>query len=280
MPGGETRAQLQRIRLNRPRIIDIPGMNEFPELIRGFTTRFGGVSRAPYESLNLNFFKEDDPSRVRENFRLLSRELGVPPEDMVLSKQVHGCSILRVDDSHRGMGIVRERSYGPVDGLTTDVPGIMLVTYYADCVPLYFYDPVKKAICLSHSGWKGTLLDIAGESVKAMEAHYNSCPGDIRVSIGPHIRSCCFEVGDDVAALFFERYLWSEKSARKGQGGKWVLDLEDIIQESLLTLGIQKRHIFGCQICTKCECDVFFSHRGSGGSTGTGAALLMMRRIV
>jgi len=278
MPGDEARELLRRIRLERPRIIDIPGMMEFPELVQGFTTRFGGVSSGPYESLNLNFFREDDPSRVMENFRLLSEELGVSLGDMVLSKQVHGCRILRVDDSHRGMGIVRERSYGPVDGLTTDVPGIMLVTYYADCVPLYFYDPSRKAICLSHSGWKGTLADMAGESVKAMQAHYNSRPEDIRVSIGPHIRSCCFEVGDDVAGMFYERYPWSERSARKSREGKWMLDLEDIIRESLLTHGIQKQNIYGCQICTKCESDVFFSHRGSGGRTGTGAALLMMRR--
>lgn len=280
MPGGDTQTQLRRIRLERPRIIDIPGMKEYPELVQGFTTRFGGVSRGPYESLNLNFYREDDPSRVMENFRLLSGELGVPLEDMVLSKQVHGCRILRVDDFHRGMGIVRERSYGPVDGLTTDIPGIMLVTYYADCVPLYFYDPVRKAICLSHSGWKGTLLDMAGESVKAMETYYASRPEDIRIGIGPHIRSCCFEVGDDVAGLFFDRYPWAEKTARKSQRGKWHIDLENIIRESLLTYGIIAEHICSCQICTKCEHDVFFSHRGSGGRTGTGAALLMMRSIV
>lgn len=275
-----TREQLQRVRAERRRIIDIPGMSEFPELVQGFTTRFGGVSSGPFESLNLNFFRGDEPSRVLENFLLVSEDLGVALEDMVLSKQVHGCSILRVDDSHRGMGIVRERSYGPVDGLTTDIPGIMLVTYYADCVPLYFYDPVKKAICLSHSGWRGTLLDMAGESVKAMKAYYNSRPEDIRVSMGPHIRSCCFEVGDDVAGMFFERFPWSEKSARRNEKGKWTLDMEDIISGSLLAHGIQRNNIFTCQICTRCEHDVFFSHRGSGGNTGTGAALLMIRSSV
>lgn len=280
MPGGETRAQLQRIRLKRPRIIEIPGMKDIPELLQGYTTRFGGVSQAPYESLNLNFYKEDDPSRVMENFRLLSEELGVPLEDMVLSKQVHGSRILRVYNAHRGMGIVRERSYDPVDGLTTDIPGIMLVTYYADCVPLYFYDPVRKAICLSHSGWKGTLLEMAGESVKTMEAHYHSRPENIMVSIGPHIRVCCFEVGEDVAGLFFEKWPWSEKLAKKSHGDKWFLNLEDIVRRNLLTHGIRAENIYGCQICTKCEHDVFFSHRGSGGNTGTGAALLMMRSMV
>ena len=172
---------------------------------------------------------------------MLSEELGVPLEDMVLSKQVHGSRILRVYNAHRGMGIVRERSYDPVDGLTTDIPGIMLVTYYADCVPLYFYDPVRKAICLSHSGWKGTLLDMAGESVKTMEAHYHSRPENIMVSIGPHIRVCCFEVGEDVAGLFFEKWPWSEKLAKKSHGDKWFLNLEDIVRRNLLTHGIRAK---------------------------------------
>lgn len=280
MPGGETQAQLQRIRLEKPRIIEIPGLKDYPELVCGFTTRFGGVSQSPYESLNLNFYREDDPACIRENFRRVSEDLGISLEDMVLSKQVHGCRILRVDDTHRGMGIIRERSYGPVDGLTTDTPGIMLVTYYADCVPLYFYDPARKAICLSHSGWKGTLLDMAGESVKAMRACYNSRPQDIRVSIGPHIRACCFEVGDEVAGQFFETCPWSIKTARRNHAGKWTLDLEDIIRGSLLTHGILSENICGCKICTRCEHDVFFSHRGSGGRTGTGAALLMIRSTV
>lgn len=280
MPASETSVLLQRIRLEKPRVIDIPGMKDFPELLQGFTTRFGGVSKPPYESLNLNFYREDEPARVRENFRRLSAEMGVPLENMVLSKQVHGCRILKVDDSHKGMGVVRERSYDDVDGLTTDTPGIMLVTYYADCVPLYFYDPSRKAICLSHSGWRGTLLDMAGQSVKTMETLYHSRPEDIRVSIGPHIGACCFEVGDEVAEQFFRTYPWSEASARKNDRGKWTLDLEAVIKGSLVRHGIRAQHIFGCGICTKCEHDVFFSHRGSGGKTGTGAALLMIRSTV
>ncbi|HOK42550.1 MAG TPA: peptidoglycan editing factor PgeF [Thermoclostridium caenicola] len=280
MPDSEIHAQLLRIRIEKPRIIDIPGMKDFPELVQGFTTRYGGVSQGPYATLNLNFYREDDPARVMENFRLLSEEVGVSLENMVLSRQVHGCRVFRVDDTHRGMGVIRPRSYDEVDGLTTDIPGIMLVTYYADCVPLYFYDPVKKAICLSHSGWKGTLLDIAGESVKTMKNHYQSRPEDIRVSLGPHIRACCFEVGDDVARKFFDTFPWSEESAGKNDKGKWTLNLEAVIRGSLLRHGILEQHIFSCPFCTKCEHDVFFSHRGSVGKTGTGAALLMIRSSV
>ena len=252
-------------------------MTDHMELLHGFTTRYGGVSGGPYETLNLNFFRGDQPVDVMQNFKLLSQDIGVNLENMVLSKQVHSTSILKVDSSHKGMGLTRERTYGPVDGLSTNIPGIMLITYYADCVPLYFYDPLKRAICLSHSGWKGTLLDMAGKSVSFMTGEYGCDPGDIRVSIGPHIRSCCFEVDDDLAGEFFRTFSWSGDTASKNQAGRWTLNLERIIIGSLWNHGISEHHIHGCGICTKCEHDIFFSHRGSGGNTGTGAAFLMLR---
>ena len=259
------------------RVISIPGMGDYPELIQGFTTRYGGVSKGDYATLNLNFFKEDDPANVMQNFMLLSEDVGVGIENMVLSKQVHENKILRVKNEHRGMGIIRQRTYGPVDGLSTDIPGIMLVTVYADCVPLYFYDPVKRAICLSHSGWKGTLLDIASESVTFMVSHYHSRLEDIQVSFGPHIKACCFEVGEDVAQSFFSTFSWAIDTAKRGIEGKWLLDLEKIITGSLKKQGITAQHITDSRHCTRCEKDTFFSHRGSSGKTGTGAAFLMIR---
>ena len=273
----DIRIWLDDIRKNKPIRIGIPGMADHQEILNGFTTRYGGGSTGPYESLNLNFFREDQPANVLQNFKILSAEIGVDLKDMVLSKQVHGTNILRVSASHRGMGITRERTYGPVDGLAVDIPGIMLVTYYADCVPLYFYDPVKRVICLSHSGWKGTLLDMAGKSVRFMADQYGCDPGDICVSLGPHIRACCFEVGDDLAEEFFSTFSWASESASRNKGGKRTLNLERIIIGSLKNHGITGSHIQWCDICTKCEHDIFFSHRGSGGKTGTGAAFLMMR---
>ncbi len=269
-------SQLEQVKRCKARILPIKGLND-ASLCMGFTTRFGGVSEAPYNSLNLNFFREDDPEAVRQNFELFSEDVGVSLEAMVLSRQVHSSRIIRVGSEHKGMGILRERSYGPVDGLATDEKNLMLVTYYADCVPLYFYDPQKNAICLSHSGWKGTLQDIAGASVGFMAEAFGSRPEDIMMSFGPHIGSCCFEVGDDVAEAFFSTYSWSKDSACRNQAGKWMLDLEAIITGSLIQKGLKKENITGCPICTRCEHEVFFSHRGSGGKTGTGAAFLMMR---
>ena len=123
----------------------------------GFSTRLGGVSSGDFASLNLSFDRGDDPEAVRENFRRIGAAIGVRCEDMVLSQQTHTTNIRLVTEEDRGKGITKERDYTDVDGLVTNVPGICLVTSYADCVPLYFVDPVKKAIGLSHSGWRGTV---------------------------------------------------------------------------------------------------------------------------
>ena len=136
---------------------------QFPLLERtgivdhGFSTRLGGVSRGEFASLNLSFDRGDEPEAVRENFRRIGASIGVKCEDMVLSQQTHTTNIRLIKEEDRGKGVVRERDYTDVDGMITDVPGICLVTSFADCVPLYFVDPVKKVIGLSHSGWRGTV---------------------------------------------------------------------------------------------------------------------------
>ncbi|HCR82268.1 MAG TPA: laccase domain-containing protein, partial [Lachnospiraceae bacterium] len=123
----------------------------------GFSTRLGGVSEGCYSSLNLSFTRGDKEEAVRENFRRIGESIGVNSEDMVFTQQTHTTNVRVVTDEERGMGILRPRGYSDVDGLVTNVPGICLVTFFADCVPLYFVDPVKRTIGLSHSGWRGTV---------------------------------------------------------------------------------------------------------------------------
>lgn len=268
---------LAEIRLKKARTISIPGFSCFPELMSGFTTRYGGVSQGNYDSLNLNFNRSDPRAIVMENYRLLGEELKVSPERMVLSQQVHESIVLPVSEEHAGMGLVRERSFSRVDGLCTSEKGLMLITHYADCVPLYFYDPTLEVIALSHSGWKGTLLDIGGETLKVLKKAYGSKPDYLHVAFGPHIRSCCFEVDEDVARPFREKYPWAGGFIRQREDGKRMLDLESIITQGLVSQGVPREHISGNKLCTRCHRDVFFSHRGSGGHTGTAAAYLMMR---
>ncbi|MGI6084899.1 MAG: peptidoglycan editing factor PgeF [Acetivibrionales bacterium] len=258
-------------------IISIPALSAFPELIHGFTTRFGGVSTGEYASFNLNFNRLDPVTNVRKNYDILSNELGVPLENMVLSHQVHDKNVLIVRKEHKGMGIVRERSYKSIDGLITQETGLMLVTYYADCVPVYFYDPVKKVIALSHSGWRGTFHNIAGETLRTMVESFGCSPGNIYISFGPHIKKCCFEVDRDVSDSFLSAYSWAEKFMAQRKDRKWNIDLEGIIAHNLIIRGINKEKISGCRVCTKCNNDTFFSHRGCKNQTGTGAAFLMIR---
>lgn len=268
---------LPKIIQKKESYIKIPSLSIYPELIHGFTTRFGGVSKDEYKTFNLNFNRNDDSKNVLRNFEILGNKLGVSLDNMVLSHQVHDKNLLRVEKYHGGMGIIKEREYHNIDGLITTESDLMLITYYADCVPLYFYDPSKKVIALVHSGWKGTLLNIGVEAIRKLKESFDCDPSNIVVAFGPHIKSCCFEVDYDVASIFFETFPNSKECIEK-QNNKWHIDLERIIMYNLLNNGINPENILGCKICTKCHKSVFFSHRGSNGITGTGTAFLMIRR--
>ena len=179
----------------------------------GFSTRLGGVSEGCFSSLNLSFDRGDDRAAVAENFRRMGEALGVRCEDMVLSQQTHTTNIRIVTDEDRGKGITRERDYTDIDGLITNVPGICLVTTYADCVPLYFLDPVKKVIALSHSGWRGTVGKIGKKTVELMHDNFGSDPADILAAVGPSVCQDCYEVSADVIDRFkevFDRSVWDE----------------------------------------------------------------------
>lgn len=267
---------IESVKLYKRPLISIPSLDDFPELVHGFTTRFGGVSSGDYATLNLNFNRPDPEKNVKKNYDILSNELGVSLNNMVLSHQVHDKKILRVEKEHKGMGIICDRSYNGIDGLVTQETDLMLVTYYADCVPVYFYDSVKKVIGLSHSGWRGTLLNIGGEVLRVMKESYACAPENIFVAFGPHIKTCCFEVDIDVADAFVRAYSWAGDYITQRKN-KWIVDLEGIIIKNLIYQGVTDDKIFGCRVCTKCNNDVFFSHRGSQNQTGTGAAFLMIR---
>jgi len=267
---------IEEVKAYKRPFIGIPAFYAFPELLHGFTTRFGGVSEGDFAALNLNFNRPDPSSNVRKNYDILSSQLGVPLNNMVLSHQVHDKKILKATKEHSGMGIVRERDYENIDGLVTQETYLMLMTFYADCVPIYFYDPVNKVIGLSHSGWRGTLLNIGGETIKVMKESYGCSPENIFVAFGPHIRTCCFEVDRDVADAFRSAFSWASNYITE-RADKWIIDLEGIIIRNLMNMGVLEEKISRCGVCTKCNSDVFFSHRGSRNKTGTGAAFLMIR---
>ena len=246
----------------------------------GFSTRLGGVSEGCFSSLNLSFDRGDDRAAVAENFRRMGEALGVRCEDMVLSQQTHTTNIRIVTDEDRGKGITRERDYTDIDGLITNVPGICLVTTYADCVPLYFLDPAKKVIALSHSGWRGTVGKIGKKTVELMHDNFGSDPADILAAVGPSVCQDCYEVSADVTDRFrevFDRSVW-EKLFYEKPDGKYQLDLWKANEKIFLEAGIRKDHIAVTNVCTHCNSGILYSHRAMGDKRGNLCAFLALKR--
>lgn len=240
-----------------------------------FTTRHGGVSSPPFDTLNLSLQRADNRENVMENYRRLSQHSGIPMDKMILARQVHGSTIAVVNKSQCGMGLVRDSDYGDADGLVTRDRGVALVTFHADCIPVYLYDPVSRTIGLVHSGWRSTLLNISAKAVRKMKEAFGANPENIAAVLGPHIRQCCFEVGADVYRQFAAAFP-DMQDTMKPYGDKWHIDLGRIVARTLNREGLPDGNIQDMNRCTVCEKELFFSHRGGKGSSGAGAALLMM----
>ncbi|WP_331658557.1 peptidoglycan editing factor PgeF [Lacrimispora sp.] len=243
---------------------------------QGFSTKLGGVSQGKYATMNFTFTRGDNRSHVMENYRRMGKALGVDMERMVLSYQTHTTNVRLVTEEDAGKGIVKERDYEDVDGLITNVPGITLVTFYADCVPLYFLDPIHQAIGLSHSGWRGTVKRMGEVTVKKMEEAFGTKAEDVIACIGPSICKECYEVGGEVAQEFmkgFDKKYWSDILSEK-KDGKYMLDLWRANEIVLLESGIKQENIQVTDICTHCNSDLLFSHRTTGNERGNLAAFL------
>ena len=278
-------------------------------LTHGFSTRLGGVSRGSVSSMNLSFAREkeslkaaakrSDPGRdsfeneirkseenVRENYRRMGRTIGFDPESLVLSYQTHTANVRRVTQNDRGKGFRRERDYRDVDGLMTDVPGLTLTIFSADCVPLFLADPVHRVIAASHSGWRGTVLDIGGETVRAMQREYRTRPEDIIACIGPSICMDCYEVSEDVINRFREVYrpkLWPKLFCEKKTGGtekKFQLNLQEACRQNFLRAGVHGENISMPDLCTRCCSDFLYSHRAAGSTDhGLLAGFISIREL-
>ena len=247
----------------------------------GFSTRLGGVSEGFLSSMNLSFTRGDDPEKVRENFRRMGTAIGFETKDLVLSDQTHTANVRRVTEADRGKGFDKEKDYTDTDGLITNVPGLMLVTIYADCVPLYFVDPVKKAIGLSHSGWRGTVGKIGKVTIELMQKTYGSDPEDIIAAIGPSICRDCYEVSGDVIQQFresFDEAYWPELFYKK-ENGKYQLDLWRANERIFTEAGIREDHIAVTNVCTHCNPDILFSHRTTGDKRGNVSAFLALKQM-
>jgi len=243
-----------------------------------FTTRLGGISEGVCSSLNLSFSRGDEPEAVMENYRRVAETFGKTVDDFVCTDQTHTTNVLKVGKMEKGYGVTREKPYTDVDGLITNEPGVILSTFYADCVPLYFVDPVHKAIGLSHSGWRGTVGRMGQKTLEAMAEAYGTKPEDVYAAIGPSICQDCYEISEDVAEYFYQEFEGhgDEILINKGSG-KYQLDLWKTNEIVLLEAGIKPEHLAVTNVCTCCNSEVLFSHRASQGKRGNLAAFLMLK---
>ena len=261
-------------------------MEESPGLTAGITGREGGTSGPPWTSLNCGLHVGDDAEAVVRNRALAAEAAGWDPAAWTCAEQVHGCRVHRVVRADRGRGGRDAESAIPgADAIMTDEPGILLASYYADCVPLLFHDPSRGAVALAHAGWRGTVLEIAARTVEAMEREFGSRPADIRAAIGPAIGPCCYEVDGPVIerALPLAESLASAGGApldamiRMTEDGKARLNLKEMNRQIMIRSGIMPSSIAFSSFCTGCRRDLFFSHRREGGRTGRMASFIGMR---
>ncbi|MBR5135111.1 MAG: peptidoglycan editing factor PgeF [Clostridia bacterium] len=257
-----------------------PAIDRVPFIKHGFSTRLGGVSKGIYSSMNLSFTRGDNEADVLENFRMFCDAIGVDYQNAVISSQEHHTAIRKVTSADKGKGIVFPRDYTDVDGLMTDEPNVVLCTQYADCVPLFFADPVRRVVATSHSGWKGTVAQIGAATIAAMQEEYGCEAEDILVGIGPSIGPCCFEVDEPVYEAFKELSFLDADLLKSVGNGKYYIDLWNVNRQILLNAGVLPEHITVTDLCTKCHPETFWSHRVTGGERGSLAGFIAITEDV
>ena len=224
--------------------LTFPAFSAVPFVRHAFSTRVGGVSCGEFSSMNLSFHRGDPDETVLTNYHRFCDAAGFSFDSLVASAQDHHTEIRRVTKRECGIGIWRPRDQESVDGLLTDEPGVTLVTYYADCVPLYFLDPVHRAIGLAHAGWRGTVAGMGIKMVEAMAHKFGSRPEELLAAIGPSIGPCCYEVDQPVADAFAARTDWKPECFLRDCGdGKYMLNLWEANRRALLRAGLLEAHI-------------------------------------
>ena len=227
----------------------------------GFTTREGGVSRAPYDSLNLGMSTGDCADNVTYNRRLICEYAGIPESNAAIMKQVHGASVTVVNKG----GL-----YSQIDGLITSTESIMLCVQVADCVPLLLFDPVKKIVAALHCGWRPLIGGIIDTAIEMMKQRFGSISRNVLAMYGPGAGLCCYEVGGEIAVHF-------DKSSVFQRNGSFYADIPAEIVKHLTHAGLMTENIHGFNLCTICHPDQFFSYRRDGKDTGRMMGFILLK---
>ncbi|HSN77598.1 MAG TPA: peptidoglycan editing factor PgeF [Anaerolineae bacterium] len=255
-------------------LLRFPCLSAFPGLVHAVSTRQGGVSNGPYASLNLSTSTGDSRENVDANYHRLAQALDVPREHMTTTWQVHGTHVVCATAGTVG-GMLDK-----ADGIITDTPGLPLTQRYADCTPLIVYDPLRHAAGLGHAGWRGTVAGMATALVQAMTASFGSDPGDLIAVVGPAIGPCCYEIGPEVVEAVRMAFPAADTLLHSRTNGASSpasphFDLWAANRWQLEQAGVGQIEVAG--ICTRCQRETFFSHRGDGARTGRFGAVVMLR---
>ena len=240
----------------------------------GFSTRLGGVSPAPWDSLNLGVGRGDTMENVQENYRRFCAVLGMDDRRAVLSKQIPEDVVRHVTEADAGKGLYRDRDYSSVDGMVTNVPHLPLVVFSADCNVILLYDPVGRAIGACHAGWRGTALGIAKKTAQEMVQLFGCEARNIRAAIGPAIGQCCFETDEDVPTALREALGEEVAPYITWNGTKYHIDLKAVNALWLRKAGVERIDI--CDHCTACRPDLYWSHRKMGNARGAQIAMIAL----
>lgn len=265
-----------------------------------FSTRLGGVSEGIFSTMNLSFTRGDDPEHVKENYRRISEVMDCDVSDIVCSQQTHTTNVKRVTKADCGNGVTRPNEFKDVDGLITNEKGVVLATFFADCVPLYIVDKENEVIGLSHSGWRGTVNKMGEVTLRKMAEEFGTKPENVNVVIGPCICQDCYEVSEDVALEFEKNFIRDDLKAFqfmirfysgvdlsedriknalliKKDNGKYQLNLWYANYRVFRDFGVPDENIEITDLCTCCNPDFLFSHRASEGKRGNLGAFLTLK---
>lgn len=245
-----------------------------PAIRHGFSTRTGGVSPAPWDSLNLAMGRGDTPEHVQENFRRFCAVVGTDPQRVVLSKQTHDSNIRLVTAQDAGKGLWTPRDYDSVDALICREPDLSLVVFSADCGIILLHDPVHHAIGAVHAGWRGVAAGLVYETVQRMQQEFGCEPAHMVAAMGPSIGPCCFETDDDVPAAMRSALGADAEPFMTRRGIKWHIDLKAINAFWLHRAGVMTIDV--CADCTACHPELYWSHRKMGNDRGGQVAMIAL----
>lgn len=244
--------------------------------VHGFSTRLGGISTGIWASMNLGTTRGDDPDHVRENYRLFCHAVGADCAGITMSNQVHGDHVRVVTSADRKQDLYSPEGY-EADGLVTDIPGIALTVFSADCIPVLLFDPLRRVAAAVHAGWKGTASGICARAVEKMTGAYGCMPEHILAAVGPGISKCCFETHADVPnAMTGSLGSAALPHILMLENGKYKVDLKGLNALHLRKAGVLEDHIGVDSDCTRCNPEKYWSYRLHGDRRGSQAAIIQL----